>query len=57
MKYSNPSVGCILWSVSNYQEKDLSEKEFIRDFKIALKVYAVNGRPDQQGIVDVKVEI
>lgn len=57
MKYSNPSVGNIAWSVSSYQKEDFSNEKFIKDFTDALEVYAVNGRPDQQGIIGIKVEI
>ena len=57
LQYSNPEVGHIIWSTSVY-EKLLNGKEpFIDDFKNALLVYAVNGRPDQQGTLDIKVEI
>ncbi|MCM1237600.1 MAG: hypothetical protein NC489_46650, partial [Ruminococcus flavefaciens] len=57
MKYSNPSTGNVVWSVSPYEKEDISDASFIDDFKDALTIYAVNGRPDQQGDIRVKVVI
>ncbi len=57
MKYSNPSVGNISWTVSNYQKEEFCDEIFIKDFVEALEVYAVNGRPNQKGITGIQIEI
>lgn len=57
MKYSNPSVGNVVWSHSPYQKENLQDQDCINDFVKALMIYAVNGRPNQQGIVEVKVKM
>lgn len=57
MKYSNPSAGNVVWSVSSYEKEDISDAPFIDNFKNALIVYAVNGRPDQKEDTRIKVEI
>ena len=57
MKYSNPSAGNVVWSVSSYEKEDISDAPFIDDFKNALIAYAVDGRPDQKGDIRIKVEI
>lgn len=57
VQYSNPSVGNVLWNSSPYQMQVLCSQPCLCDFESALKVYAVNGRPDQKTDIDVKVEL
>ena len=57
MQYSNPSKGKVLWTCSPYQKEVLCCQPYTCDFESALKVYAVNGRPDQHGNILIVVKL
>ena len=55
MKYSNPIVGKVVWSISRYEKNFKGQEDFANAFKQALFTYAVNGSDKQQGKVIVEV--
>lgn len=59
MEYVDPDANedRIVWSLSKYEKKEVLNQAFAEDFEEALIVYAVNGRPDQQGKVKVDVDL
>ncbi|MDD6072299.1 MAG: hypothetical protein PUC12_16025 [Clostridiales bacterium] len=49
----NPKEDYIIWSVSEFEKNEIFDKPFAEDFKEALMMYGVSGKPDS--VVDFKV--
>jgi hypothetical protein len=57
MKYTNPAKDDVAWYISEYENVFTGKEYFAQDFSDALVTYAVSGRPNQQGLTSVTVEM
>ena len=57
MKYSNPIVGKVVWSISRYEKNFKGNEPYISDLKKALVVFGINGSPEQRGNIEIMIEL
>jgi hypothetical protein len=57
MKYSNPIVGKVVWSISRYEKNFKGNEPYISELKKALVVFGINGSPEQRGNIEIMIEL